>query len=167
MKLLGSILVVIACAYVGFSRAAGILAEEKQLQQLVFALEFMEQELSFRMPPLQELCLAACDSCTGPVQNVLRSLGQALSLQAQPDAALCMAEALETQHLAGSAKRNMNLLGVSLGRFDLQGQLSGLAAVKELTQRDILSLQEGKHERIRSCRTLALCAGAALVILLI
>ncbi len=167
MKLLGSILVILACGYVGFSQAAGILAEERQLQQLILALEFMEKELNFRMPPLQELCSAACDSCTGPIQNVLRSMGQALSLQAQPDAALCMAEASEAHRLAGSTKRNLKLLGISLGRFDLQGQLSGLDAVQQLVRRDLRDLQEGKHERIRSCRTLALCAGAALVILLI
>ena len=64
-------------------------------------------------------------------------------------------------------KCNLQLLGKTLGRFDLQGQLSGIASVKQLCKRDLDGLQNNQELRLRSYRTLGICAGVALVILFI
>ena len=59
------------------------------------------------------------------------------------------------------------LLGSSLGRFDLAGQLKGLSAVKGQCALELQELRTDREPRLRSYRVLGLCAGAALVILLI
>ena len=58
-------------------------------------------------------------------------------------------------------------LGHSLGRFDLSGQLSELTALREQCDEEIRELRLDRSERLKSYRVLGLCAGAALVILLI
>ena len=65
----------------------------------------------------------------------------------------------------GICRRLLRQLGKTLGRFDLEGQLQGLQAVCAacLEARD--SLQKDRDTRLRSYRTLGLCAGAALAIL--
>ena len=66
-----------------------------------------------------------------------------------------------------AAKRNLLLLGKTLGRFDLTGQLSGIESVIQLCRRDLDGLLSNQDVRLRSYRTLGICAGIALVILFI
>ena len=58
-------------------------------------------------------------------------------------------------------------LGQSLGRFDLEGQLKGLAFVQEQCRNTLICLKSEQATRNRSFRVLGLCAGIALAILLI
>ncbi len=167
IQLLGAILTFAACAYVGFSRAAAYTKAERQLQQLILALEFMQRELEFRMPPLEELCALTAGQLSGTMRSVFLNLSRQLEGQALPQAEQCMEQTLENAKLTDAVKANLRLLGKTMGRFDLQGQLSGLTAVKALASRDLSGLLSHRDENIRFCRTLALCAGAALVILFI
>ncbi len=167
IKLIGAMLTFAACAYLGFSRAAAYTKGERQLQQLILALEFMQRELEFRMPPLEELCALTAGQVNGALRRVFLNLAKQLEGQALPQAEQCMEQAMEGIKLTDGVRRNLQLLGKTLGRFDLQGQLSGLAAVKALASRDLSGLLSHRDESIRFCRTLALCAGAALVILFI
>ncbi len=167
IKLLGAVLTFAACAYVGFSRAAAYTKSERQLQQLILALEFMQRELEFRMPPLGELCALTAGQISGPLRTVFLHLSRQLDGQVLPQVEQCMEQALQNAKLTDAVKANLHLLGKNMGRFDLQGQLSGLAAVKALASRDLSGILSHRDENIRFCRTLALCAGAALVILFI
>jgi hypothetical protein len=58
-------------------------------------------------------------------------------------------------------------LGQSLGRFDLNGQLLGIAAVRNTCRSKLQQFEKNKEVRLRSYQTLGLCAGAALAILFI
>ena len=59
------------------------------------------------------------------------------------------------------------LLGRWLGRFDLDGQLKGLDAVRQECRRHLEELNNNREVRLRSYQTLGLCAGAAIAILFI
>jgi hypothetical protein len=54
-----------------------------------------------------------------------------------------------------------------MGRFDLEGQLNGLEAVRTRCRDWLDELISGREVRLRNYQTLGLCAGAALVILFI
>ena len=56
-------------------------------------------------------------------------------------------------------------LGDSLGRFDLSGQIQGLASVQKRAEFELEQLRRNQDVRLRSYQTLGLCAGAALVVL--
>ena len=106
--------------------------------------------------------------CGGLLGRVFGSAADEMENQVAPDAASCFHMALEgLPELPGALRDKLLLLGKSLGRFDLQGQLSGMEAVSQLCKRDLEGLLLNRDARLRSYTTLGLCAGVALVILFV
>ena len=166
LKLIGAILIIAACGGVGFSMAAAHRREETALRQLIGALDYMGCELQYHLTPLPELCRNAAGESGGAVSQVLLCLASELENQIAPDAAACMNAAIsKTSRLPQRAKQNLVTLGSSLGRFDLQGQLSGLESARIQCRRELDSLSKDRDVRLRSYQTLGLCAGSALAIL--
>ena len=168
VRLWGAILVFGGCGGMGHAIALAFRREERALQALLEAVEHMICQLRYRLSPLPELCRDAAQQSHGPVQAVLLALSGHLAAQTCPDAGGCMEKALaETPKLPLAVQTQLRYLGATLGQFDAQGQLQGLEGVKEGTQRALSALRSTIGEKTRACRTLALCAGAALAILLI
>ena len=167
LKWIGAILVIAGCGGFGFSLAYNYRKEEKMLRQLLKILEFMECELEYRQSALPQLCLDAAKYGTGCIARVFSLLGEELEMQICPDAVCCMEVAVnKAQGLSQSARQILSLLGRSLGRFDLRGQLSELASVKCSCRELLENLTRNQETRIRNYQTLGLCAGVALAILL-
>lgn len=142
--------------------------EERALEELIRVLDLLISEIKFRLTPLPQLCAIAARQGKGPVKKVFQALEAEVSAQIRPDGADCMDAALEQAGLVPrNAYRNLKILGQTLGRFDADGQVRGLEAVKELCYRDLCSLQANRDVRLRSYQTLGICAGVALVIVLI
>jgi hypothetical protein len=79
-----------------------------------------------------------------------------------------MDQALSTAgELPSRTRDNLLLLGRSMGRFDLPGQLSALESVRSSCRRDLAQFTDSRDTRLRNYKTLGLCAGASLVILLV
>lgn len=167
-KILGAVLILVACSSMGFSVAAAHKKAERQLHQLIRSLELMHHELDYRMTPLPQLIALAQDACSGQLARFWQSLHLRLQQQEQADAAGCLKEALrEHTALSEPVKRNLQLLSGSLARFDLSGQLRALESVRLSCTRDLEGLLLNRDVRLRSYRTLGICAGIALVILFI
>ncbi len=167
-KLLGVIMVISACGGVGFRIAANHRKEENCLRRLVGILDFMECELQYRLTPLPELCRQAVRDCSELPGPVFLELALEMEAQVSPDLHCCMTAALKnTKELPVITKGCMTLLGQSIGRFDLQGQLKGLESVRQECRRNLDKLTANRDSRLRSYQTLGLCAGAALAILFI
>lgn len=168
VKIFGAILVILACGGMGFSIAAAYRMEEKALQQFISALEYMSCDLQYRMTSLPELCRQTSSQVKGMVGEVLMRLANELDRQISPDAESCMHAAVQAvPHLPDSVRDNFLMLGQTLGRFHLTGQLSGLESVQQLCRRDLEGLRANRDVRIRSYETLGICAGVALVIIFI
>jgi len=168
LKLIGSILIVAACGGFGFKIAANHIKEEKSLRQLIAILDYMECELQYRLTPLPVLCTQAAASSNGALQKTFLALARELEDQISPDVACCMAAALgQACELPRLTWQELDMLGKSLGRFDLDGQLKGLEAVRQDCRCNLERLCENRDVRLRSYQTLGLCAGAAMAILLI
>ena len=58
-------------------------------------------------------------------------------------------------------------MGYTLGAFDMAGQLKEFQSLKEACQKEIADFRQDRTNRLRSYRTLGVCTGIALVILLI
>ncbi len=166
IKWIGALCVIAGCGGFGFSLAAAHLREERALRQLISALDLMACELQYRLTPLPDLCRLAGEDAKGCVQTVLFALSNELEAQISPDVATCMCAALNTSgDIPPCTREQLLLLGRSLGRFDLPGQLKGLDAVRSTCRSKLESLTVNKEPRLRSYQTLGLCAGAALAIL--
>lgn len=167
-KWIGAVLVIVGCGGFGFSMAAAHRQEERRLGQLIRALQYMQCELQYHLTPLPELCRQAGAEAGGAVGEVLRGLAQELETQSFPDAASCMRAAIgKSPDLSPGCRRLLVQLGRSLGRFDFSGQLQGLQAVKAACREQRRRLEKDREIRLRSYRTLGLCAGAALAILFV
>ena len=168
IKWIGALLVIAGCGGVGFTMAASYKREERCLRAFVRALDYMTCELQFRLTPLPELCRAAGKECGGPAGQALMALSAELESQINPDADSCMYAALsKLGNLPASTVEALTLLGKSLGRFDLAGQLQGIEQVRVHCRRELASLENGRDQRIRGYQTLGVCAGAALAILFV
>lgn len=168
IKLLGVLLIVVGCGGFGFSIAANYRREEKTLRILLTALDHMECELQYRMPPLPDLCRRTANQCTGGLRDVFIALAVELEQQLAPDATRCMTAALDrVPELTKRARSSMKALGRTLGRFDVAGQIRGIESVRLACQRDLEELAHNRENRLRSYQTLGLCAGAALAILFV
>ena len=168
IKWIGALLVIAGCSGVGFAMAAAYKREEWALRSLIGALEYMACELQFRLTPLPQLCRQAGQECRGPVGMVLQDLARELENQISPDAPSCMYAAIShVPNLPAEAEKALRLLGGSLGRFDLEGQMRGLEQVRSHCRQALEGLTNGREQRVRGYQTLGVCAGAALAILFV
>lgn len=167
-KWIGAVLIVGSCGGFGISLAVHQKREEAMLTQLCRILDEMLWELPFQLTPLPELVRHTAGKTGGILGGVFLGLAEQLDRQVLPDVLSCMEASLQGAVLSFPRLRGMLLLlGQSLGRFDLSGQLKGLTAVREQCGQELEALRADRDTRLRSYRILGLCAGAALVILLI
>ena len=168
IRIIGAIFIVLSCGSCGFMIAANYHKEERLLRQLQGALDFMQCELQYRLTPLPDLCRSAAANSSGLMRNIFLSLSRALEDQLTPNVEICMRNVLSAiNDIPIKSRQTLDLLGKSLGRFDVEGQIRGLESVRQECRRHIAALQENKAIRNRSYQTLGVCAGAALAILFI
>ena len=166
-KWIGAILVIAGCGGAGFSVASNHRKTESGLRKLVEALAYMESELSFRLTPLPDLCRLTGIAHKNAVGRALLQLAQELESQISPDVSACVYGMLCKAELPKPVQEGFRLLGTSLGRFDLEGQVKGLQQVQDYCRRELENMSQNREARLRSYQTLGLCAGAALAILFI
>ena len=166
-RLFGVFLVVLGCGTWGCILASKYRQECKTLEQLLHLLQIMESELQYHMTPLPDLCLIAADSVNGIMHDIFTALSQELNQQISPNVSLCMRRVLSTRSAPIYTNILLEKLGKTLGRFDYNGQLKGIEAVHHEAQCKLATLMNNQDARIRSYRTFGLCAGLAIVILLI
>ena len=167
-KWIGAVLVILGCGGFGFLVADASKREEKHLRELLEVMEYMISELQYQLTPLPELMHRATDYTSGVLKQVFTTLCNELSGQAAPNAESCVRCTLEKHRTLPVLTGNiLRFMGRSLGKFDLSGQINGLTLVKEACKENLQKLSKDRSERLRSYRTLGLCAGIALAILLI
>lgn len=167
-KLIGAILVICGCGGLGFSIAMSFKREEAALRQLIGALDFMECELQYHLTPLPELCRQAGRENRGAVHQVLSALARELECQISPDVHSCMHAALVCcPEVPKRVRKAFEIMGTSLGRFDMEGQVKGLESVRAFCRRELEGMSANRDSRLRSYQTLGICAGAALAILFV
>lgn len=167
VKWIGAVLIISACGGFGFLLAFSHRKEERFLRSLIGALDFMASELHFRETPLPDLCQRTAGECVGEIGFVFSRLAEELSRSTFPDVNSCMETAISGLDLPMTSMLNFRLLGVSLGQFDLDGQMKSLEAVREKCREDLRRFTDNREQRLRNYQTLSLCAGAALAILLV
>ncbi len=167
LKLVGVIFVIAGCSFVGFKMASEFRREMNSLRDMIDILNFMEWELNYRLTPLPQLCrLSAAHgkSLSGLFQNFADEMDD----QVSTDTACCMEAAIgKTGSTCNSIKQLLKELSATFGKFDLDGQLSGIDSVRQKCMQQLQSLEKDKDVRMRNYQTLGMCVGVALAILLI
>ena len=160
-------MIVVSCGGFGCAMGSEYRKTERQLSGLMRALKSMQWDLQYRLTSLPELCLLGGKQAGGAVGWVLNTMGERLESLIAPDVESVAAQVLSEKPLSDPACRLLRELGSSLGRYDLSGQLDGLSCVMDACKEQQDILKEGRDLRLRNYRTLGLCAGAALAILML
>ena len=166
IRLFGAALLVAGCGGFGFSLAAGRKKEAAMLRRLIGARREKEWELKYRMTEIPELCTLAGTAAGGVVKQCFLTLADRLEKKEVTCISGTMNAILNGCTMPRSVRRNMKLLGETLGRYDLEGQIQGLETVRRQCRKDLKDLEEHSVRNLRDYQTLAVCAGAALAILL-
>ena len=167
-KWIGAVLIVVGCGGFGFCLCAEHRKQESGLRELIAILDYMACELQYHMTPLPELCHTVARESGGILGQLFFALSVQLEQSTNTDVASAMESALaKAGYLPDKTRDNLLLLGRSMGRFDLTGQLSSLEAVRGSCRKDLETYSSGREVRLRNYQTLGLCAGAALAIILI
>ena len=168
LKILGAVFVILGCGGFGFSIYRNHKKEVKALEQLIKALDYMENELNYQLTPLPQLCKDISAVCTGVVRRFFLALSEELDKQITPDVKSCTQVALERlDDIPSQGKCFFLDLGTCLGQFDVGGQTNAICAIKSNCKKTLQYISTSQEERLRNYQTLGLCAGAALVILFI
>lgn len=167
IKALGAVVIIAGCGGFGFSLSAGVKRETNMLRRLISALQEMEWELKYRMSSLSELCRLAGDAAGGNIREIFLEMAGKLDRREVCDISASFLSEVNNRDLPRRIRRNLKQLGQCLGRYDLEGQLQGLEAVRQQCRKDLKELESNSVQRLRSYQTLALCAGFALAILLL
>lgn len=166
LRIFGAVLIVLGCGGFGAILVRNDRLAEKSLRSLCAGLDFMSSELQYRLTPLPDLCRMAGQELGSGVGAVFSTLAMTLEDQISPDVNACMHAALSRNpSLPEATAACFRILGTSLGRFDLEGQLRGLDRTRTECRERLAEFAAGRDQRRRNYRTLSLCAGAALAIL--
>lgn len=168
MKWIGAILILAGCSGIGLYMAGQYRKELNSLRRLIYALDFMSSELQYRLTPLPDLCVLVSKECSGKLNLFFLGLAEELDRQIKPDMMTCVRSVIHRIGSLPQVTKNMLLkLGSTLGRFDLNGQIKAIESVRHSSRNALSKMESEKSVRIRSYQTLGVCAGAALVIILI
>lgn len=168
MKWMGAFLILGCSLYFGFHFSNCLSQEILCLRKLICAIDFMACELQYKLTPLPELCRQTAGECTGRLRYIFNAFADELDNQISPNVKLCMNCVLAKQtNLPKSSRKCLEHFAASMGRFDLTGQIKALEAVREMSRKQLEALEIGKESRIRIYKTLGICTGAAVVILLV
>lgn len=168
IRLIGAACIITVCGGCGFFLAWQYTQEEKILRQFIEVIDYMECELQYHLTPMPVLCRQSAAQVNGLLRKVFLDLADELENQISPDVERCMYSAIgKIQEIPQKIRILLGQFGKQLGRFDLLGQIKGLNGVRQACQRNLKELDNNKAVRLRSYKTLGICAGAALVILFI
>lgn len=168
VRLIGAGILCLGSVYIGFSAADAIRKTLKDLQQLKLALEMMHCEVSFALTPLGTLCEILSNSCTGDVSRFFRRV------QGKLTQSYCEPKQWITQEVNGSLRRlpaqvrdaTTELMG-SFGRFGAPEQLRLIELTTQKVDAAISELEAERSQRCKCYRTLGICTGLAVAILVI
>lgn len=168
IRWIGALIVIGACGCCGFSMARNYGDLERCLRQLGSAMEIMRCQMEYRLTTLPELCQILASACTGQIGKVFLELGLELEKEDAMDITLCMDEVLARYtQLPAPCARSLRRLSRSLGQADLHLQLQSIGLEQERVRANLTQVAAERPGRVKSYRTLGLCCGIALAIVLL
>ena len=168
IKLLGSVLVAGAAAWLGFRAAARLKGQVRALEEMTAGLELLEQELELSAPELRVLMERLGRRTRGAARVLFSNYARALEeMDAQSPGQLWERCVTGLEELPARGKVCLSPLGEVLGRYDSREQRACVAAVR--ARMESLRGEEERRcgERCRTCQTIGLSGGAFLIVLLL
>ena len=167
--LLGALLIAAASAALGFSYVNGEKRRLCALRSAEQMLKTMAGELETRLTPLPELISQLACRCDGAAAVFAEELNLRLCQLGERAFSTLWAESVEAAFhiLSGEERELLSTLGLCLGRYELERQLTELSLTLDQLSRAIDRHSAALPEKKRLSLGLAWAGGALLVIVLI
>lgn len=167
LRYLGAILLFSGCCGCGFWFAWNQKRETVALRELESVLEWMICQLEYHMTPLPELIRSVAQRYP-MYRRVFAAFADQMESFTLSDVGACMENAIRsTTGIHPKIASYLQTLGNDLGSFALTGQVMQLRSLQQTCAADRAKQEVGQDARLRSYRTLGICAGLALAILLL
>lgn len=168
IRILGAILVLVGCAVFGFLVARTYRREATYLREYIDLLNDIECELQYRAGRLSEIFSNLSQSRKGPIHSFCIALSDELEAQVQPSVPNCVFAAVRrTEDLPERVRKYLIKMGQSLGQFDISGQLLELRAIRSEAENELSVMVNEQELKTKNAKTLGICAGVTIIILLI
>lgn len=169
LKIMGACFVAAASLMSGWASRQGMQQQLRLRRQLRLALELMQGEMELRMPPVAELFETVGQQLGGELGQFFQ--GTAVEMAAvtgrPPQTAMRLQLEKEPLPLEQEERRMLLELGGCLGRYDLTGQARALNLYKRQADGLIAAGEDTIHRRARASMTASVCAGLALIVILL
>ena len=169
LKLMGACFVAAASFFIGLAARQGMRRQVDLLRQLRLALELMQGEMELHGPPVAELFDTVGRQMDGPVGSLFRGASVEMSAVTGRPPQTAMRMILEQEpSLLGQEETGLLLeLCGCLGRYDLGGQSRALELYKRRLDSMVSEAEKLLRRRARSSMTASVCAGLALIVILL
>ena len=162
IRWLGFLLIVCGASTCGLLLGFGVKREQQICQSLLTALNRMKWELQFRLTPLPELFRFASDDAQVPVSGLFMKISDQITNA--PGKPLDPSAFRMLPHEIAAV---LSELFRDLGRQDVESQTAALELAIRRIGRILQELTQSGRERSRVYRTLGVCAGISLAVILI
>lgn len=168
IKLIGAGFIILSCCMFGFLVGVTQRRQAALMREFICTIDYIIHDLQYRRSSFSDAFCQAAAFCGGIIGKFFDILSNELEKQVAPNMQICVDAALrQSKEIPGLVCHGIKLLGSTLGCFDLDGQIAELQKVREECEIVLRGFTNNQDVRIRNCQTLTLCAGAAIVIILI
>ncbi len=170
LKVMGAALVLLCSGAVGFGFAGDLHAQIAQMSALITALENLKGEIEARRTPLPAALMMLAGSENGQIGAFFKLCADNLLRENRSSPYLAIRYALDKcKGLMLSKQTRLTLLsfGMSLGKIDAESQISAVMLASSRLEQELGSLQKQAPARTKSYRTIGVCTGLALAVILL
>ena len=129
LKFMGGVLVCAASGYIGFSASARLSKRVQALGQLIKALEFMQNQITYICQPMVQIAQSLENTAQGAAKQLFGALSGKLDRLGRTDFATLWRECvLELEGINQNDKNILVELGQGLGRYDAEIEAKNIAA---------------------------------------
>ncbi len=169
IRLVGAILIVVGSASAGFCMAGNVRRMQRIYRDALRATAYMKSEIECYLTPLHDIYTQLSHVMPKPLSTLFSALHQ----QARRSLGL-----LPAVHYSRARQMLKNPLPHELGQifaemFDMLGRQDAVAQIRAITLAEerlnevLINISSEKKERCRAYETIGVCAGIALVIILV
>lgn len=167
IRLMGACMVIAGCTVCGVITSCNQKKGIETLEELVWVLDSLTCELEYNRTPLPELCRRIAKSRTGMLRTFFIHLADEMDSQIKPSVPSCVGAALQNSPgLPQEVQSLLYQLGDSMGRFDVEGEILSLQALRSAAEQRLDVMRIARKEKGKTNQTLWVCAGVAAAVLM-
>ncbi|CQR74049.1 stage III sporulation protein SpoAB [Sporomusa ovata DSM 2662] len=170
LKILGSLLIIVAGTAMGFSVAARYVERPRQIRQLISCLSALQSHINYAAIPLPGALSQCTSGIAGPVADFFNTMSLLLLNNGwlTPQAAMDQALMESKQLVLNQPEREiLTVFSANLGSMDREEQHKSLELVQEQLSRIQYEAEKLCEQNVKMYRYLGLCSGLAIVIILV